>query len=95
MAKSARNILCRAFVAPGAVIVNAVVSYETDTMRLLKVHPFEQETASTSHFDGIVVNGLPMNDVEMTVSVAGFRARLEEIAASLEKSDRIILVPLS
>lgn len=95
MTPQVRNLLCRAFVAPGVVIVNAVVSYRVDTMTLLSAHEFDHETASTSHYDGIAVNGLPMNNVELKISADGFRETLVKIEASLEKSDRIILVPLS
>ncbi len=95
MSCTVRNILCRAFVAPGVVTVNAVVSYDPATMTLISAKSFEKETASTSHFDGIVINGLPMNNADLTVTVNGFRERLAEIAGLIEKSDRIILQPLS
>ncbi|MDE5785848.1 MAG: hypothetical protein K2H98_04880 [Duncaniella sp.] len=76
-------------------MINALVSYRSDTMTLVSARPFERETASTSHFDGIVVNGLPINDIELKVSADGFRERLEVIASSLERSATVTLVPLS
>lgn len=94
MAGNIRNILCRAFVAPGSVTVNALVTYSEDTMELVCAQPFEYETASTSHFDGIVINGLPMENAELKISVSDFRARLAEIAGSISESRSIILVPL-
>lgn len=89
------NIRCHAFVAPDVIIINALVSYQGDSMVLVSAQPFDHETASTSHFDGIVVNGLPVNEMELKISADGFRERLREISGSLEKSEKITLVPLS
>ncbi len=95
MTTDRKRILCHAFVAPGEVIVNAIVTYCPDEMLLIDAVAFERETASTTRFDGIVVNGLPINDFELKISADGFREQLARIADNLHPADSIILLPLS
>lgn len=95
MKPGVKRLLCHAFVAPRQVILNAVVTYNPGNMQLIDVVTFERETASTTHFDGIVVNGLPMDNVELRICSDGFRDQLSRIAELLVPSDKIILLPLT
>lgn len=92
-----RKIRCHAFVSHSEVIVNAIVTYDADTMALVEAAPFESETAATADFDGIAVAGRADNDIAgllTNIDRSHFSRSLRGVMKHLRPSTVIELIPL-